>query len=78
MAALTLSSILLERVTYYILNQSFEVPHPFLTKLVDAFVLYARYDLICSPPHLPSSFGEANDLGPPIGEDPVGSGTRST
>jgi hypothetical protein len=51
---LTLRSVLLEHVTY-ILNQSFELPHLFLTKLLDAFVLYARYDLISYPPQLPSS-----------------------
>jgi hypothetical protein len=51
---LTLRSVLLEHVTY-ILHQSFELPHFFLTKLLDAFVLYARYDLISYPPQLPSS-----------------------
>jgi hypothetical protein len=51
---LTLRSVLLEHVTY-ILNQCFELPHLFLTKLLDAFVLYARYDLISYPPQLPSS-----------------------
>ncbi len=65
-SASTLVSVLLEHAAY-ILHQSFELPHLSLTKLLDAFVLYARYDLICYPPHLPSSFGEANDLGPPIG-----------
>src|SRR5918994_4491625 len=51
---LTLRSVLLEHVTY-ILHQSFELPHLFLTKLLNAFVLYARYDLISYPPQLPSS-----------------------
>ena len=37
------------------LHQSFELPHLFLTKLLDAFVLYAHYDLISYPPQLPSS-----------------------
>jgi hypothetical protein len=48
-AALTLRSVLLKHAAY-ILHQSFKLPHPFLTKLLDAFVLYARYDLISYPP----------------------------
>jgi hypothetical protein len=56
-ALMTLSilrSVLLKHAAY-ILHQFIELPHLFLTKLLDAFVLYARYDLISYPPHLPSS-----------------------
>ena len=66
MAASTLRSVLLEHAAY-ILHQCFELPHLSLTKLLDAFVLYARYDLVRYPPPLPSSFREADDLGPPVG-----------
>src|SRR5215212_4358408 len=58
--------VLLEHAAH-LLHQGFEPPHPFLTKLLNAFVLYARYDLICYPPPLPSSFREADDLGPAVG-----------
>jgi hypothetical protein len=66
MAVSILRSVLLKHAAY-ILHQFIELPHLFLTKLLDAFVLYARYDLISYPPDLPSSFREADDLGPSIG-----------
>src|SRR5215210_8255826 len=58
--------VLLEH-TAHLLHPGFELPHPFLTKLLEAFALYARYDLIRYPPPLQSTFGEADDLGPPVG-----------
>jgi hypothetical protein len=61
-----LRSALLKHAAY-ILYQSFKLPHLFLTKLLDAFVLYARYDLVRNPSRLPSPFREADDLGPSIG-----------
>src|SRR5687768_9875487 len=65
MAVSILRSVLLKHAAY-ILHQFIELPHLFLTKLLDAFALYARYDLISYPPRLPSSFREADDLGPSI------------
>src|ERR687885_839841 len=64
--AVSILRAVLRKHAAYILHQSFELPHPFLAKLSDAFVLYARYDLVPYPPPLPSSLREADDLGPPI------------
>src|SRR5919112_3070207 len=66
MAVSILRSVLFKHAAY-ILHQFIELSHLFLTELLDAFVLYARYDLISYPPDLPSSFREADDLGPSIG-----------
>ena len=54
MAVSILRSVLLKHAAY-ILHQFIELPHLFLTQPLDAFVLYARHDLISYPPQLPSS-----------------------
>jgi len=51
----------------YVLHQYFELSHPLLAETTGTVLLHARYDLVRYPPQFPSSFCEADDLGPPLG-----------